>query len=248
MTKSLSFTVLALIATLLVFHFTSIDILLEDQFYNFDRAQWLIAKEAMVPRLFFYQGVKLLYLLFILAVALVLLFLRRLPWVIRYRQGLVVVLLSCLLVPLTVGSLKTLTNVPCPNNLQHYGGNYPYVTVFEPYPDSFNQPSKIACFPAGHASGGFALMALFFLFKSPRNRRRALLAAVVFGWVIGTYKMLIGEHFLSHTLVSMWVAWLVILLLQQLVTGTPSALRRRAAMTHRSKARTLNRLDNTSRF
>ena len=35
---------------------------------------------------------------------------------------------------------------------------------------------------------------------------------VILGWTFGVYKMLIGDHFLSHTLVSMCLAWLVSLM------------------------------------
>ena len=56
-------------------------------------------------------------------------------------------------------------------------------------------------------------MALFFLFKKPRNQKIALGVALVLAWVTGGYKMSIGDHFLSHTLISMILGWLIILLI-----------------------------------
>ena len=78
------------------------------------------------------------------------------------------------------------------------------------------QKSKVKCWPAGHASGGFALMALFFLFKTPKNQKRALIGALIIGWSIGTYKMLLGDHFISHTIITMILSWLIILIIVKL--------------------------------
>ena len=86
----------------------------------------------------------------------------------------------------------------------------PYIRLFESYAENQRPAEKQQCFPAGHASGGFALMALYFLFKSKRNRRYGLVSGIVTGWIMGSYKMFIGDHFLSHTLVTMISAWLII--------------------------------------
>ena len=56
-------------------------------------------------------------------------------------------------------------------------------------------------------------MALFFLFKTPKNQKRALIGALVIAWGMGTYKMLLGDHFLSHTIITMIMAWLIILII-----------------------------------
>jgi membrane-associated PAP2 superfamily phosphatase len=42
-----------------------------------------------------------------------------------YKKGLIIVCLSLVLVPLTVGALKAVTNIPCPKNITYYGGHYP---------------------------------------------------------------------------------------------------------------------------
>lgn len=43
------------------------------------------------------------------------------------------------------------------------------------------------------------LLSLFFLFHSRRNRIRGLWFRIASGWITGGYKMVIGDHFLSHT-------------------------------------------------
>jgi membrane-associated PAP2 superfamily phosphatase len=60
-------------------------------------------------------------------------------------------------------------------------------------------------------------MSLFFLFKSRKNRFIALAFGVTVGWAMGLYKMLIGDHFLSHTVITMVLAWLLILIIVKFV-------------------------------
>ena len=88
--------------------------------------------------------------------------------------------------------------------------------MLDKYPEDFIQKSKAKCWPAGHASGGFALMALFFFFKNPRNQFFGLIGAITLGWSMGTYKMLLGDHFLSHTIITMILAWIIILTIVKL--------------------------------
>ena len=123
---------------------------------------------------------------------------------------LILVFLSLLIEPASVTGLKATTNVACPSALMEFGGEIPYVGLLQHYSSAGRPAQRQNCFPAAHASGGFALLALFFLFKSPRNRRRAIYVALGAGWLMGAYKMAIGDHFVSHMLVSMLWAWFVI--------------------------------------
>jgi membrane-associated PAP2 superfamily phosphatase len=209
--KQIIITLIAIVLCLLFFDFSSIDLLVQDFFFDVQFKHWMIDRNNQVLKFIFYDGIKILYVLFLLGLLVTLIVFRKAALIKAYRQGLLIVLLSVILVPLIIGSLKAITNVPCPKNIQHFGGDYPYVTIFSKYPESFHQTENIKCFPAGHASGAFALMALFFLFKTKRNRQIALAASITLGWVTGSYKMFIGDHFLSHTLMSMLLAWLIIL-------------------------------------
>jgi membrane-associated PAP2 superfamily phosphatase len=44
-----------------------------------------------------------------------------------------------------------------------------------------------------------------------------LVSALTIGWGTGGYKMLIGDHFLSHTIVTMLIAWLLILTITTII-------------------------------
>lgn len=200
-------TLLFLFGVIALFESVGLDMWIQDGLYQFDAHQWLWNKHDAVLRLLFYTGPKALFIALAVAMLVALTALRKRDWVRRYRRGLLTVLLSSLLTVGLVGLLKGMTNVPCPVNLQHYDGDYPYVTLLHRVPAA-EHLKHIRCYPAGHASGGFALLSLFFLFRTRRNRLKAFAGAMAVGWAIGLYKMFIGDHFLSHTLVSMGLAWL----------------------------------------
>jgi len=217
--KHIQYSLLALLACTVCFEFTPLDIWVQDLFYNSGSQQWLLSiKGSPIRHFLLYDGPKKLLILFELSLLLSLLFFRKHSLVKQYHSGLLIVLLSLPLGPAVVSSLKGTTNVACPYALSQYGGDIPYIKIFERYPAG-QQPSKQQrCFPAGHASGGFALMALYYLPQSRRCRRQVLYFAIGAGWLMGGYKMLLGHHFLSHTLISMILSWFVINCIAQMVT------------------------------
>lgn len=215
LTKNILATGLALALVLGLFRTFEIDLSVQNLFYDADLHQWLLDRNDAWLHFILYSGIKKLFLLFVLAVLITLglSFSGKYPPLHEYRRGLIIVLASCILVPLSANILKVATNTPCPKDITQFNGNSPYITVFDILPAGFAPVQRARCFPAGHASGGFSLLSLFFLFKQRRNRKAALLTALTLGWMIGLYKMLIGDHFLSHTLVSMILAWLITLLM-----------------------------------
>lgn len=94
----------------------------------------------------------------------------------------------------------------CPNDLLPYGGDLPYLQLFDSLPIG---ASMGKCFPGGHASGGFALMAFYFAYRDvrPKFAQNMLLLSLTLGFVMGWAQMMRGEHFLSHNLWSAWVIW-----------------------------------------
>ena len=211
--KHILITAILLISVIAIFQFTDLDIFIQSFFYNFDTKNWLIDKDEPILKFFFYDGIKNLLILFAVNILIFLIFLRKKELIQEYKKGLIIVLLSAIFVPVIIGSLKAISNTPCPCNILSFNGTYPDTKVFDSYPKDFIQTSKAKCWPAGHASGGFALMALFFLFKTPKNQKRALVVALVIAWSMGLYKMLLGDHFLSHTIITMIMAWLIILII-----------------------------------
>jgi membrane-associated PAP2 superfamily phosphatase len=126
------------------------------------------------------------------------------------RLRLQIVALSAILVPLATSMLKKASDSHCPWDLQRYGGNQPYVRLFEALPHGA-LPGH--CLPGGHASTALWLLALavFWLPHAPRKALAVAVAAAAFGFALGWLQQLRGAHFLTHTLWSVWVATAVVL-------------------------------------
>lgn len=160
-----------------------------------------------------YDGVKVMLILFALLLLIAMACGRWLTALKPYQAAIRVNFLSLLITPFFVGGLKATTNVACPAKLQQYGGDVPFIGVFESYPYGEKPESLQRCFPAGHASGGFALLGLLLFFRSRLYQSVATCGVLTLGWSMGGYKMIIGDHFFSHTLVTMWLSILVLLML-----------------------------------
>ena len=215
--KHILITFLLLVVSIVFFGLSEIDLVVQDMLYDFDTKQWILSRDLQPYKFLFYDGIKKLLIIVILLLIFSSFLFYKTQLVQKYKKGLLIVVLSAILVPVVVGGLKKYTNMPCPKNEMHYGGIYPKIKVWEKFPTTFHLEKKVKCWPAGHASGGFALLSLFFLFKSRNNKVLAVVFALVMGWSMGTYKMLIGDHFLSHTVLTMIIAWFVILLIVAIV-------------------------------
>ena len=212
-TKNIVITALILGGVILFFGLSGADIWVQRHFYNVQTHQWIVDSNNAVLKFIFYDGIKRLLIVVAVLFLLGLIIGWKKPWMKSYRRGLIIVVLSSIIVPLMVGSLKSVTNIPCPKSLDIFDGTYPHTCVWEKYPTKFCHLEKQKCWPAGHASGGFALLSLIFLLHSRRNKIIAGSVAMVIGWSMGSYKMLIGDHFLSHSAITMVLAWLIIVLI-----------------------------------
>ncbi len=134
------------------------------------------------------------------------------PW--RRPLGYLVAAIGC--ASAVVTPLKELTGVHCPWDLEQFGGRYTYVHVGGEAPGG--QPAG-HCWPAGHAASGFSLLALFFFLRDhrPRLARSVLGAVLLFGSVLGLGRMIQGAHFLSHTVATGLIDWLICLALYRLL-------------------------------
>ncbi len=201
--------------SLAVFEATPLDLALQDQFYDFATHRWWVDAKAPIPRWIFYDGPKVLLILlasWLIAVTVGPDRWRHIGKVSLERRDLYVALAILFTVPLLSGFGKRTTNVFCPSEIRRYGGEMPYVKLFEQYPDDDRPSRRGHCFPAGHASGGFALVGLAWLLPSRRFRVRMISLGLGVGWTLGLYQMLKGAHYLSHTVTTMLVAWIVMLL------------------------------------
>ena len=108
-----------------------------------------------------------------------------------------------------VGALKASSIHSCPWSLSEFGGQAAYLHLFESASTGVN-PGPGKCFPGGHSSCGFAVMALFFLFypERPKLAWCCWLLGIFLGMVMGYGQVMRGAHFLSHNLWAGWWVWL----------------------------------------
>ena len=202
---------LTILATL-VFEHSQLDIRISELFYS--HGHWLLEKGAQPYAFIFYDLPKALLIL--LAVYLIAVL------IIKYQQPLPdlasqhrskfdkfllplpireigYLLLVLAIVPATIATLKGVTHVSCPNDLVIFGGELPYLNLWQ----NMVAATPAKCFPAAHASAGFSLYGLAFLPTLKKHCYQILKIVTLLGWSMGLYKMLFGDHFFSHTLVSM---------------------------------------------
>lgn len=185
---------------------------MQDRFFDFAARRWIVDGSEPAGRLIFYDGPKIA--VFALAAALLALAAgpargrERLAF---GRRELCAALLTLGTVPALAGLGKSVTNTFCPSEIRRYGGDVPYVQLCSPYPAGDRPARRGHCFPAGHASGGFALLGLAWLRSSRRWRIGGLALGLAAGWWMGAYQMLKGAHYLSHTVTTMLLAWIVAL-------------------------------------
>ncbi len=217
--KALVVTFLLMGGVILLFGLNgNLDVWVQNYFYHPQTHSWIIVRGEH-PWLDFilYDGIKKLLIIFysLLLIALILAY--KHPWVKQFRREIIILVLSGIFVPTTIVALKTITNVPCPRDWQMYGGEYPHVGVFDPYPAEFCQKSTIRCWPAGHASFGFSLLAFIAIARTRREKWMAVIGSLSVAWSMGWYKILKGDHFLSHTIIAMVMGWFIILLIVRLM-------------------------------
>jgi membrane-associated PAP2 superfamily phosphatase len=129
--------------------------------------------------------------------------LKRLPAARRVQLAL-----STLAALLTVSAIKLHSHTSCPWDLQDFGGVAAHVSHWA---WGVRDGGSGGCFPAGHASAGFAFIGGFFAFRQvlPQTARRWLAGAMLAGFVFGLAQQVRGAHYMSHTFWTAWLCWTV---------------------------------------
>ena len=116
--------------------------------------------------------------------------------------------LSTLAALLLVSTIKLYSHTSCPWDLQAFGGVATHVSHWA---WGVRDGGTGGCFPAGHASAGFAFVGGFFAFRRvlPATAWRWLVGAMLAGFVFGLAQQVRGAHYMSHTLWTAWLCWTV---------------------------------------
>lgn len=129
--------------------------------------------------------------------------------------------MTTLLALLLVSSIKLRSTTSCPWDLQQFGGAAVYVSHWA---RGVLDGGGGGCFPAGHASAGFAFVGGFFVFRRshPALAWGWLGGALAFGLLLGVAQQIRGAHYMSHTLWTAWLCWTCAALIDQSVTRITS--------------------------
>ncbi|WKE65432.1 phosphatase PAP2 family protein [Gallaecimonas kandeliae] len=164
------------------------DFWLAGHFYQWEGNQWALQENWLIKGFIHNQGRHLVALGYV-TVLVGMAWNWKKPSGRRWRY----LALTVPLILLAVGALKHLTNMDCPWSLAQFGGDRPFIGLFDSRPAGLPHSQ---CFPAGHASGGYAWLALYFAI--PGRRKWALLPGLFLGLSFGIAQQLRGAHFLSH--------------------------------------------------
>lgn len=195
-------TLLVYILALLLLDIGGGDLWLAEQLYVLEGYQWSLHNYWLTEDILHKGARKLNYLLcftVLLLTAYYLLHYRRYP---IYAHSYIALSLSLVSSFILVAYLKAITNIACPWDLVLFGGTEPYIHLFEQRPAYLPYTQ---CFPAGHASVGYAWVALYYFFRqmAPRWRFHGLAFSLAAGLLLGLAQQLRGAHFLSHDLTTL---------------------------------------------
>lgn len=128
-------------------------------------------------------------------------FLRRLP-----LGGRIQLATGTLVSLAVISALKYMSTTSCPWDLAEFGGVARYVSHWAL---GLTDGGGGHCFPAGHASAGFAFLGGYFALRrhAPAASRLWLAGALASGLVLGLGQQVRGAHFMSHTLWASWLCW-----------------------------------------
>ncbi|MCD2513371.1 phosphatase PAP2 family protein [Comamonas endophytica] len=129
---------------------------------------------------------------------------RDLPFARRLQLAFVTLAASGVIALLKIGN-----HTSCPWDLQQFGGVATPVSHWAGWLRTDGGGGH--CFPAGHASTGFAFIAGYFALRAdkPELARIWLACSIALGLLLGGAQQLRGAHFMSHTLWTGWICWLL---------------------------------------
>ncbi len=196
---------LLLVAVVLIAGTTDLDIRLADGIYDAAAGRWPVSHSGWL-RAVAYEGAK--YALGVIALGLLAGLLRpawlRHVGLARAEAGF---LLVCLVtVPVVVAAVKYSSGVACAAELARYGGPYPDAAGHFGLRALAGSYAARGCWPSGHASGGYALLALGMLDRPAFVRLRLWATGAAVGTLMGAYQIARGAHFASHVVVTALIA------------------------------------------
>jgi membrane-associated PAP2 superfamily phosphatase len=195
---------LAALSLLTVLEFTNTDLHLADRWFALEGGTWTWRDHWLAYDVIHHHGKQLVIALGLGVLAMIALS-YRCTGLRRWRLPMTYLLTGMALLPALIAWSKRISPVACPWDLVRYGGATEYLRTFK---HAFGLSGTGHCFPSGHASGGFALLALYFAaYLYARRPALFLLPGLLVGTVFALGQQARGAHFLSHDLWSLSLCW-----------------------------------------
>lgn len=192
---------------LLLMDYAGVDIWLAKTVYHFEGMAWSLKHHELTEEVIRKDG-RLINYAGVAAVLGVAIYWHSIKAQSVRRDAILRLCLSLALSFISVNYLKAITNVDCPWDLTMFGGDMPYTHLFADKPDTL---PLSCCFPAGHASAGYAWIALYYFFQrvAPRFQVIGLVVGLSLGLIFGIGQQLRGAYFISHDLTTLFLCWLI---------------------------------------
>lgn len=113
--------------------------------------------------------------------------------------------ISSVVMLVLMSAMKDISGVACPWSFQEFSHAGVIRKAIAPFSWLFTGSERLGqCWPAGHASCGFAFFGLWYAAKrlQIKHANLVLLSVIAFGLICGVGRMANGAHFLSHTVAS----------------------------------------------
>lgn len=207
-TLNIEFATLALVVTLAMFysHDTGLDTRLAGYFFN-PTDQWMFRNSFVLEKILHKGGV-------IFTMAILVAFLCSWIYLFKFhddkkqREYVGFIFLSSFITIITVFFLKRWSTLPCPWNSVAFGGDVNPPELWRAF--SLDLPGK-KCFPAGHSSGGFCFLSMYFGYTAIYGKRNfiTLIPGLLIGIIFGITQQMRGAHYLSHDLMTILISIIV---------------------------------------
>ncbi len=196
-----------LILLAVIFEYSGLDIWWVSLFYDTEKQAWTYGNHWLFQDII-HSGGQLLDKVFAVLWLLAFLVINLKKELRQYRKILLYFILASGASPALVGIAKHLTHIYSPWDLQVFNGIHPHIRLFDSVPSG--APVGNA-FPAGHASGGYCFISLFFVFLRYRSsyRTHALIFSLGLGLAFGVAQQIRGAHFPSHDLATLFICWYI---------------------------------------
>jgi membrane-associated PAP2 superfamily phosphatase len=179
---------------------SGLDLWLADHWFALEGGQWAWRNHWISYDLIHHHGKQMIILIGLVVLSLIVLSFFRKEFR-NWRAPMAYVLTTMALIPALIASSKKFSPVHCPWSLTRYGGDHEYLSTYQ---HIIGLTDLGHCFPSGHSSGGFILLAMYFA-ALPFVKRPALflVPGFIVGCIFALGQQARGAHFLSHDIATL---------------------------------------------